>query len=88
MADLEEFFKNIFPDLKEYKEKQKEHFKFVSFVCSFGDILFAISKDNHIYDLFFLNIPVVINIDRQLKIYPLNQQFVEYLIKREENSND
>jgi len=77
--ELEEFFKNIFPELKEYKEKQKEYFKFVSFVCSFGDILFAISKDNHIYDLFFLNPPVVVNIEKQLKIHSLNQQFIEYL---------
>lgn len=86
--DLEEFFKNIFPDLREYKEKQKKYFKFVSFVCSFGNILFAISKDNHIFDLFFLNPPYVFTIERQLKIYPLNQQFVKFLIKREENSND
>jgi len=88
LADLEKFIKNIFPDLTEYKEKQKEYFKFVSFVCSFGDMLFVLSKDNHIYDLFFLNLPVVINIDRQLKIYPLNQQFTEYLKTKKGDENN
>lgn len=85
MADLEKFLKNIFPDLKEYKEQQKKYFKFVSFVCSFGEILLAISnKDNHIYDLSFLNPRVISKIERQLKTYPLkNQKLVEYLIKRE-----
>ncbi len=79
MAELEEFFRSIFPDLKKYKEKSRESFRFVSFICSFGEIFLAISnKDNHIYDLFFLNPPYILNIERQLKIYGLNPFFVEY----------
>lgn len=76
---FEEFFRSIFPDLKEYKEHQREYCKFISFVCIFGEILLAISnKDNHIFDLFFLNPPYVFIIERELKIHSLNQQFTEH----------
>ncbi|MDD4136098.1 MAG: hypothetical protein PHN66_03450 [Candidatus Shapirobacteria bacterium] len=76
---LENFFRSTFPDLEEYKERPREYFRFISFICSFGEILLAISnKDNHIYDLFFLNPPYILNIERQLKIYSLNPFFVEY----------
>ena len=87
MAELEEFFKNIFPDLKEYKERLKEHFLFISFLCGYGKMNFTISnKDNHIYDLYFLDFPIVINIERQLKIHSLNQQFAEYQKIKKEGS--
>ena len=78
MANPEEFFKSIFPDLKEYKEQQREYFNFISFVCSFGKVLLAISKDNHIFDQFFLNTDYVFSIERELKINVLNPSFVEY----------
>jgi len=76
---LEEFFKSIFPDLKEYKEQPKKYYNFISFICSFGEVLLAISnKDSHVFDLFFLNPPYIFSIERQLKIQNLNQSFVEY----------
>ena len=79
MAKLEEFFEEEFPGLSNYKVIQKEFFLFVSFICDLGKIFLAISnKDNHIYDLFFLNPHYIFNIERELKIYSLNPSFVEY----------